>query len=189
MAATGSSKRVAIAYGFSEGRLTASHLRAALLQAGYELSSMAQADIIISHSGGFLVLPRKTTAQTLVLIGACTWDKPVILSLAQKLVYEFKHRKQHGGTLRWLARLGRNCMYACNIPFSVRMIWRYQLRKKPSGYQRLIAVRNQHDPYSAASILLWPEISAFISVPGGGHDDVWLNPEPYVEILRRCDEA
>jgi hypothetical protein len=176
---------VGIVYGFAEGNLTGRKLRQALRQAGYRIANPSQADIIIAHSGGYLVLPKKIRASSIIFVGANTWDRPLLTSLGQKLHYDYLDRKAKGQMLTWFLHGLRNDWYIFKVPHTCRLAWGY-LRKpsQPPKLARSIVIRNRHDSYcTEEQLLVWAGMGTYISFDGG-HDDIWNNPGAYVDVIQ-----
>jgi hypothetical protein len=176
---------VGIIYGFAEGGLTGYKLRKALRKAGFGITNAEKADIIIAHSGGYLVLPHKLQARTILYVGANTWDQPLPASLKQKLHYDYTDRKAKGQLLTWLLHGLRNDMYILRIPHTFRLARGYRSKpSQPPTVQRTIVVRNQYDSYCTGQALLnWFGITTYLSLDGG-HDDIWNNPDRYVDVIQ-----
>jgi pimeloyl-ACP methyl ester carboxylesterase len=185
MDTTSSAKKpsVAIIYGFSEGSLTGRRLREQLKSRNYSLIIPEQADIIISHSGGFLLLPDDLTGKTLIYVGANTWHMPLLTSLKTKLRYDFNERRQHKQLGQWFLHGVRNLWY---IPsqHTLRLAKVYRTKPLPPITAQTIVLRNQHDPYcDSAAALRWGDSAVYVSLPGG-HDDIWDNPSAYVDVIQ-----
>lgn len=176
---------VGILYGLAEGSWTGRRLRKSLRQAGFTTTAPARADIIIAHSGGYLVFPRTIRATTIVYVGANTWDQPLASSLRQKLRYDFTDYNQRGRMLMWLLHGLRNDMYILHLPHTFRLArgYRARLSQPPTSAQTII-IKNRHDPYcTEQSLLRWANVATYVSTTGG-HDDIWNNPAPYVDVIQ-----
>jgi hypothetical protein len=177
-------------YGFAEGWLTARKLRKALRKADYAIETPSEADIIIAHSGGYLVFPNQTKAHTILYIGANTWDRSLSTSLKQKLHFDYSAARAKNQLIRWLLHGLRNDLYILKPRHTFQLVRGY--RKKPSQppiSARTIVVRNQHDSYCTERALLsWRNIDTFVAFEGG-HDDVWNNPENYVNLLKNVQHG
>ena len=179
------SPKVAILYGFAEGPLTGRKLRRALSEAGFTSSKPEQADIVIAHSGGFLVMPNGNRPKLLVTVGANTWDQPLPVSLRQKLKGDWHHAVSSKQLHAWFLH---GCINIVNFGYI------HHIRRLAKGYknkptvlpaaERTVIVRNRHDPYcSIERSLQWASANTFISM-NGLHDDIWDNPQPYVDIIK-----
>ncbi len=173
---------VAIAYGWSEGPWHGKKLRRALQQAGYTATkSLAKADVIIAHSGGCFMVPDNTTAQVIMLVGVPYWpSRHPLKSLLHKVSKEKKD-------WRWIKKTSFNTFY--QLAHSWRWVQMYKAWKRLklplSSSASVVAIRNNHDVFSHPEALNdlanqhgWKLIGF-----DGTHDDIWLNPQPYVDFL------
>ncbi len=181
---------VGIVYGFAEGKLTARRLRKALREAGYIIRTPSEADIIIAHSGGYLVFPKNIQAHTILYVGANTWDRPLGGSLKKKLQFDYSKAKARGQLLAWLWHGLRNDLYILKPRHTFRLALGYIAKPpQPPIAARTIVLRNRHDSYSTEkSLLLWSNIDTFIAFEGG-HDDMWNHPSTYVDTLNTVNNG
>jgi len=181
---------VGILYGFAEGRLTSRILRKELKQAGYDYANPNLADIIISHSGGYLVMPETFRAKLIIYVDPNTWgEQSLFTSLKQKLRYDYNLRKSQKQMITWLLQGLRNDIYVLKVLHTWKLARGYRAKPLPPATDAHCAViRNRHDNYcTTPGLLNWSTIQTYLSCEGG-HDDIWNNPHKYVEILDRLYE-
>jgi hypothetical protein len=177
--------KVFIFYGIFESRWHGKKLKASLRKSGYTIAeSVHEADIIIAHSGGCLLIPSDAKAKLIILIGLPHWPgKSLIKSTREKIRVEPKSahsRKKlyfnvyYMITQQSYRRRLKQAWKANNIPGS------------SNDSTKIVLIRNQQDVYlhsdegkKLASDKGW----LFKTLPGH-HDDLWLNPEPYVELIK-----
>lgn len=176
-------KKVAISYGWTEGPLQAKKLRAKLRESGFQvIKDQKPADIIIAHSGGCFLLPEQGKAEIVMMVGLPYWpNRHLLNSLYQKIRTETKN-------LGWIKKTLFNTYYLFARPrqwFRMYKAWKKVSLPRSSDYSSIICVRNRHDHF------LHPIESEVLSkkhgwqhvLLDGTHDDLWLNPDKYVEIL------
>lgn len=175
------SKNIFIHYGFAEGRLVARNFINAASKNNYGIvSDHEKADIVIAHSAGCYDLPNNLNSKMIILIGPPTLSvdtRTVLTQILKKLAYEYK---QIGLTGFFIKNLP-NVLYALNLPRNLRLRTKTLARNIPS--KNVIIIRNQLDPFNDPHLLQHNAIDINkISLPGS-HDDIWLNPEPYLDII------
>lgn len=104
---------VCILYGFGEGPLHARNLRKALKTKGFRcVSDPGTADILITHSGGNMILPKETADKIVIMMNpSCTqWHKlPAVL--AAKMLIESIQSLKHGYLPRCYLKTVCNAWY------------------------------------------------------------------------------
>jgi hypothetical protein len=171
-----------ISYGFLGGAGHSRRLRRLLTASGYHpAKSMNEADIIIAHSAGCLLLEAHVQAKLILLIGMPLADGPgwrTFIRATQGLVQ--KH------FLKWpplalssafhgLTQLQRSLMIATNI----------KKLPLPEHDTHIIFIANRYDPWPKSrqlDELLDKKLWAFASLPGI-HDDIYVHPEHYTAII------
>ena len=175
--------KVAIIYGWAEGHLHGKRLRAALHRSGFEIANTPQeADIIISHSGGCYLVPPESKARLILLIGLPLWTgKDAVTSTKEKLKTEPKG-------LWWLQKSLFNVYYLITRPsgtFIMKKAVEDQTLPK-LAQANLLLVRNEKDPYmhpAETQTLANEKGWSYVSM-NSHHDDLWVRPEPYVELIK-----
>lgn len=175
---------VGIIYGWSEGKWQGKLLRRELNTQGFSVTSdIASADILIAHSGGCYLLPENGKANLVLLVGI-PWHptEHPLRGLMRKVQYEVKD-------LWWYKKTFFNIWYLLTRPLRwVRMYHAWKSKRLPSTSESIVlAVRNKNDHF------MHPVDSAALATSRGWkmenltghHDDLWINPKPYVELIKR----
>lgn len=184
-----SKMKVAIVYGWSEGPWQGRRMRAALQRQGFKIiRDPAEADIILAHSEGCYWLPRNAKAKLIVLIGVPYWPgRRLVTSTLLNLVANVKtESRQNPGW--WFAKLVHNLYYIFRRPnLTIRLITKHKPTNLPklSGAQRGLLIRGDQDTFchpNAHGQL--PQLAdyRFAQLPGV-HDDCWMNPVPYIDLI------
>jgi len=183
--------KVTLQYGVLTGKRVGSKFRQALSKAGYDIVPTPEdADIIIGHSAGCFWLPKAPTQQKLVLINPPYWPGRTVSERAKARTRTHLKYKKHGYNLKqWLWRTTWGAYYGLNVPRTWlihRVAREYELEEVIKNHTALI-IRNTEDDW------LTPEVHALkdqnpdlqvVHIPGD-HDDLWLNPQPYIDALRK----
>ncbi len=180
-------KTVAFRYGWSEGPWHTKQFEKLLNSKGFDvMNDTRKADVVVAHSLGCFMLPAKMEAKRVILIGIPYWPgKSVIKSLTNNLRHEAKQKK---GFIWWLKRSIHAAYYATlRAPYTFsglrkRSKLRFNLPSDPSG---VIMIRNELDGFCHPDIQkILPQTAKYrlINV-GGGHEDWWINPAPYVDLI------
>ncbi|MEK7561821.1 MAG: hypothetical protein AAB541_03075 [Patescibacteria group bacterium] len=182
-------KTVAIVHGWAEGAWQSRRFIKALQENGFKYTKNPhEADIVIGHSAGCYFVPRDIDAKLIVLIGLPYWPKkPLIISLAQKLAGEIKHHHKSNDLKWWWKKMAYNILY-----IFTRHTWRLTLlRKKELSLPRstigrkIILVHNLSDPFfhPQSGQALANRLRYKYYGLSGAHDDCWINPKPYIDLL------
>lgn len=182
-------KTVAILHGWSEGPWHTKKLIHELEKLEFKLTKdIENADVIIAHSIGTLMLPEKVVAELVVLVGVPFWSgKSVLKSFTENLKLE--KAKDHGRKW-WVIRSLWATLYALKrAPYTYKALRKraraeFKLPKVP-GKNKIIVVRNRLDTFSSPKIQdLLPQNKKihFIELPGG-HEDWWLSPQKYINLI------
>lgn len=183
--------RVAFVHGWAEGAWSASKFSRAFEEAGFEVTNdVRRTDIIISHSAGCYFVADYPAAKLVVLIGLPLWPgKPIIVSLLQKLFLEvLEHRRDK--LLWYIKKLAHNTWDIATKPTSLFQFLINRRRQKlpiTKTGQKIILIRNSNDRFSspkACQQIARQNGYQLIEV-AGLHDDCWINPEKYVEIVSK----
>ena len=178
--------KVAIIYGWSEGPWQGKGLRQALIAASYEIINNPQeADIIIAHSGGCYMLPEKSRANLVLLVGLPYWPgRHPLESLKYKLREESKD-------WWWVRKTFFNTYYFFRHPLRWIKMWRAWKRfifPPPTESMNIIVIRNEldHFMHPVKGALLATERGWHLDKVSGHHDDLWINPESYVKKVKEA---
>lgn len=174
-------------YGFAEGKWHGKALRQALQTAGLEITKdCTQADRIIAHSGGSLIIPGNTRAKVTLQINPTWPNQPYWRSFAQKIFRDLRAHKKHRQLRKWLVKTAWNTIYILgNMPRNWQMLKNSRHIEKLTPTPTTIVIRNRHDPWCSPEIVdaIQNKNVTYISLPGE-HDDLWDNPKPYVNLLQ-----
>ncbi len=182
-------KSIYLAHGFSEGEQHAKQLVGALKASGYSMTNSPKlADIVIAHSGGLYTLPLDVINKTLLVVGPTYWEgKSLRSSFAENVRAGFSSRTS---LAVWTLKMFWHIWYAIKSPKTVMLMyknWRYKelwIEKLNRSPATITVVRNKDDAFCSPAIKqsLGGSITYF-ELPGG-HDDLWTNPKPYLELLK-----
>lgn len=179
----------AIVYGMAEGAFHSRNLRRVLEAAGFQPSQPHEADVVITHSGGCYIVPHDARAKLFLHINPPYWpSKPMLASAREKLVYDFRLRRQRHQLRRWAVSLAANGMYFLNPRQTLRMIWPYITAKRT--FDKLpdsmhVFLRTHIDSYCDPKALLKVTGGkhSYLTL-AGHHDDCWREPEQYLKVIK-----
>ncbi len=182
-------KTVAIIYGWAEGRWQSKRFVKTLIKNGFEITDNIQkANVIFAHSSGCYLVPVGTKAELIVLVGLPFWPgRSLASSIVRKLVMEIKYHRRHKGFGWWLNKMSHNSWYIITRPQATYYgITRHKVGNLPSGQNtKVLLVRPSDDTthHPEATKKLEPAKNyKYIELPGA-HDDCWMEPKPYVDLL------
>lgn len=176
---------VAIIYGFSEGKWYGRKLHKLLTEQGYTVTNnVTDATVLIAHSAGCYMIPRNARARLVIHVGYTYWPGRSLLSSLNETL---RHDYRQYGFVRWFGRCTMHDVHMLNLVQTTRCIpgWMHPDRKLSElGPMRHIFIRNQLDSYCHPDALLHKTNTShtYVSLPGA-HNDIWDNPEPYVNLL------
>lgn len=173
----------------AEGPLLSRHLRRKLEAAGFQPTKAHEADVVITHSGGCYALPRRAKAKLFVHINPPYWpSKPLVKSLYEKILYDFRLRRQRHQLLRWAISLAANILYLFNLRRTLSMAWPYITTRRnfadlPDSTH--LFIRTYIDSYCNPRALLHATNSRhnYLTLTGH-HDDCWREPDQYVQLIQ-----
>lgn len=177
-------KTVAFLYGLGEGKWHSRKFRQSLQAAGYKMTDdPLRADILITHSGGSLLLSPQCSARTILSINHTYWP-------GRGLLASHWRRQQNGFRAHKLRWIGLNAINFCYL-FRLRHTWRlakaWPRRAKPVPVPesaQVVFARARQDEFCEPHALLETQgAQCYISFLGM-HDDCWFNPEPYINLLQ-----
>ena len=178
---------VCILYGFGEGPQVSKRFRKALGAKGYQvITDPAQANTLITHSGGHLLMPGKVRAEHIIHIGPYYWPgKSWFRCMSRKLYDDLRTHHQEGELRFWARKTFWNFTYGLKIPANFRMLAAI-LSKKPWRFgSRTLVIRPSLDSFCIPDPGAMPfaEPAAFVSLRGH-HDDCWRDPKPYIDLIQ-----
>jgi len=179
-------KKVCILYGGAEGQLVGKKLRRELENAGFFITQNPyDADVALCHSAGIFQVPEDCNSPLVLAVGTPRSKGSNITSqVAKKLYLEARHPYK---ILPRLKKLGINIIYLFDIK---------QISKSIGGYKdqnydcvkgnKVIVVASKQDPFIDCTSCLsisGSEDWSFIGLKGQ-HDDLWISPGPYIDVLK-----
>lgn len=183
------SKKIAIIYGWGEGAWEGKQFRDLLVGSGFSIvDKPVDADIVFTHSLGCYLVPGGLNSRKIFLVGLPYWPgRGSFKSVLIKLFREIKYHRRNQDLGWWLAKILHNVWYILTRPSASY----YALSKKKIKYlpeaskNRVFLVRPVDDTFCHPDIMkLLPKnsVSRFIGIDGA-HDDCWVNPRPYIDLL------
>jgi len=178
---------VCILYGFGERKHVSKRFQRALKQRGHGLvDNPSDAQVIITHSGGCLLLPDKISAKQIIHIAPYYWpDKTWVSCMSRKLIDDLRtHHK--GGELRfWARKTFWNVLYSWNMSKNFRMLGNIRNKARWQRGDITIVARPKFDTFCTPDPKAMPfeHAPAFVSMPGH-HDDCWRDPKPYLLLVK-----
>ncbi len=180
---------VAIIHGWAEGEWQSRQFRQQLHEAGYQLSNdVRQADVIFAHSSGCYLVPVEAKAKVIILVGIPYWPKRWLLtSVITKFINEVTIYRQKRRLDWWINKTIHNVWYIVTRPqASLDVITKHNLTNLPEGSRhKVLVVRPTGDTFTHPDIkqLLSSHAFSFITIPGT-HDDCWLEPLEYIQLIQ-----
>lgn len=176
---------VCILYGVCEGPRTGQRLRQALENRGFELiNDPARADLIMTHSGGSLLLPEKVQAQQIIQVGPYWPTTPWVVATARKLIGDLRTHHAEGEVRFWIRKSFWNFVYLWKISTLIRMLRGIQQGRQWQHGKITTIVRPRFDSYCSPDYRpRFGDAPSFISL-AGSHDDIWRDPRPYLALIK-----
>jgi len=188
-------KKVAILYGFGEGPLIARKFNKTLNNRGFEITDDASvADFIIAHSAGIYFVPSVHKAKCIILDAPSIGDGQTWLNIQfRKLKLDFNHAKETKKLLVWFYKSFLNLLYMMlRIPDEIKMAhaylkYRYNLPIIQNS--RILVIVHKYDPWSSEiSLSVRKKHNTYKYIPSDGvHDDLWLHPDYYIDLLEESN--
>lgn len=176
--------KVCILYGWTEGQAHGKKFRAALRQAGLTITRhVDQADVIVAHSGGSFLLPERSHAQLVLLIGLPYWPgRHPLRNLPTKIRQELRD-------LAWYRKSFFSTYYLLTRPRRWIRMWQGWKHQRLPAYEKstIVLIRNHNDAFmhpTDATSLADDQNWQLRTLPGQ-HDDLWTNPGPYVREIQK----
>lgn len=181
-------KTVAMIYGWAEGPWQARSFKKALQKEGLVFTNdILRADVIVAHSSGCYLIPKNTSAKLIVLVGLPYWPgRSLASSVAKKLVGELRYHRRNKDIFWWLNKIMHNIWYIITRPHkSLYAFTRHRLERLPSDKHRTLLVRPTDDTFCHPNIIktLKPLKNYGFEEISGEHDDCWVKPKPYVDLI------
>ncbi len=180
---------MAVMEGWAGGPRLSKQFLDAVRAAGYNLTDTAHADVIIAHSGACYFVPVKTPAKLLIFIDPPYWPgKSIAGRVFTKKQADSHSIRQAGGWQAWLAKSWWEFYYVIAKPSYTTTALKHNgslafldnHRHRPT-----YVVRNDGDYLCSPDIQVamngYPNVT-YVRLPGG-HDDYYINPQPYIALL------
>jgi hypothetical protein len=180
---------VAIKQGWAGGPWHTKQFEQAVRTAGFTVTDVAHADVVIAHSMACYDLKTKTPAQYYILI-----DPPY--APGQSVIGRFiQKQRQDNRTLKtsqgWKYILGKNIWGAFYVLAKPKYT---SLTLKSAGQldflgdlktKNVLVIRNEQDficsPAIHVALASYPHV--FFKTLPGEHDDYYTNPQPYIDLI------
>lgn len=185
------SKTVALIYGFGEDDWNGRAFVAALQKDGFKIiKDAAKADIVIAHSAGCFYLPDTGPKQLTVLIGPPYWPgRSIIFCFLRKAIDDFRYYRRQHLTRAWFVKTRHNTLY---ILGGLRKAWAIYRNARQYKFfmmlhnKRVLIIRNENDQFLTpeAPELLGKYANFHFKTVSGEHDDCWLHPELYINLIQ-----
>jgi hypothetical protein len=184
-------KTIAVITGWAEGPWQIRNFRKQLIKNGMKpIDNAKLADIIIAHSEGCYWLPTQHQAELVVLIGLPWWPgRKLISSIVKKSKNEQNYHRKDRSFKWWLNKIAHNGWYILSKPSKSWRGLRYHgPRYLPFMKQgKILLIRPSDDTFCSPEIMKllgYPPNYKFIEVPGA-HDDCWLKPSTYIDLIKK----
>jgi hypothetical protein len=186
-------KTVAILYGFAEGPQIGGKLIKVLRQRGYEVTTdSVNADYIIAHSGGIYFVPSDHKAKLILLDAPSIGDGNTWKNIQwRKAKIDFFHAKKTNKLLHWFYKIFCNVTYfflRINIQIKMLRLYLNHNHNLPTiKGSEVIVIAHKNDPWSSeiSQSVLNSHKNYKLITHIGVHDDLWLNPDFYIDLLTR----
>jgi len=173
----------ALCYGLMGGSMHGRKFDRAMRQHGYRLKPANEADVIIAHSAGCWLIPKKARPKLIMYIGLPlnNTDPRRTLNEASRLM------RQHDTRRNSFHRTTISILYGVIQPRRNIRIIRMAKAAKPIIFPNVpvVFIVNRYDPWLSPELLKqYTDIMpwSFINLPGS-HDDVKYSPDRYAEII------
>jgi hypothetical protein len=154
-----------------------------------QINDPSNADVIFAHSLGCFMFPKEYRAKLILITGLPYWPhKSILTSLMQNLRVEIRDGKTT--SRKWSKRLPRQLMYIFrDFVYTIKAMSnrRKLLLPENSPDVHIVMVRNKDDVFchpDIQEILPITKSYRYIELPNG-HDDCWVNPKPYIDLLSK----
>lgn len=182
---------VAVLYGTGEGKRIGKKLCRMLEERGFVCTNDAgQADAIIAHSGGALLIPPATTARAILIVGPITGFRGSFFGAVYRKVHQDMRGAVEARTLTaFFGKSLHNLGYILGKPghhFRMLRGLAYGRKFLPElNAPRVAVIAFRDDPWSGFLAENAPHDRhsyAFIHYDKL-HDDLWQQPENYITVL------
>ena len=181
-------KTLGVIYGWAEGEWQSRRFSKQASLSGFSLTDdIEMADILLAHSSGCYQVPREITANLILLIGIPYWPhRSLATGIFLKLLGELSYHRRSKGFDWWLNKTIHNVWYIITRPkASYNVITKHTFKNLPSANKRrVVLVRPSNDTLMHPNLeyLIRRKGYEFIEVQGA-HDDCWIEPKPYIDLI------
>jgi hypothetical protein len=180
-------RTVCVLFGGAEGERIAINFFRALKEAGFLIvKDSSKADIIIAHSAGCYMLPETVRARKIILINIPHWPgKSIFRGLLQKTKHDLQFSLSNRYRRWFVYKTIWNTWYFLRIDTALKMFrGRIRGRLWEDMSAEKIIVRNTEDAFCGPDLSTLPFKHDVTHVAlSGQHDDLWINPKPYIDLL------
>jgi hypothetical protein len=184
-------KTVAIVPGWSEGPWQSRKFRQLLKGSGFKVTkNVRDADIILAHSAGCFWIPINIRAALILLVGPNYWPgRSYFMAAVLNTVGGLKHHRANGSVIWWATKLLHNTWYILSRPLTTLRLFKHVTEENLpfDGARKILLIRNQRDSFCHPDIQeLLPKTKGYKFLEfEGDHEDCWLNPQPYVDLIQK----
>lgn len=184
-------KSVWFIYGFAEGKWHGKRFRKVLRQRGFTIAAtIPEADIIIAHSGGAFEVPELRDNQLLVLIGPPYWPgRAKVERGIAKIAQDFRATITGPGRFFNARKLIANSYYTLFEHKRTAQIVKdadtFDLEVEIKHSNTLL-IRNNGDHWLTPDLTKLQKLNPHLKIHrlDGDHDDCWLRPARYIDLLQ-----
>ena len=180
---------VAIKQGWAGGKWHTRQFEAAVAAAGFSVTDVVHADVIIAHSIACYDLKQKSPAMYYILIDPPYWPgKSIIGRFIEKRRQDTHTLVKKYGWKYFLLKIFWGLVYICARPGYTKLAFENAGRLdflSELKDRKVLIIRNQQDyvcsPEIHIPLATYPHVF-FRTVPGE-HDDYYTNPQPYIDLI------
>lgn len=178
---------ICVLYGFGEGPRVGRRLVKALTAKGHDVVvDPAGADVIITHSGGCLLLPSEIRAKQIIHVAPYYWpNKSWFACMSRKLLDDLQTHHAEGDLHFWAHKTFWNFVYFWRMSANFKMMRRLKGKDRWRHGEITAVVRPRFDTFCIPEpkSLPYKPSAVYISMPGS-HDDCWRDPAPYISLIQ-----
>ncbi len=180
---------VCIKPGLTEGERHTLLLKQALESSGFETSKYEDADAVIAHSTACYDLPLKTPANYFILVDPPYWPgKSLWKRLWEEKISNSKKINKKYGLKYTFQKIIWELTYIVTKPGYILMAFKNDNKLDFLNVlkdKHVLIVRNENDTMCTATIhvALAPYKNVYYRTVPGMHDDLYENPQPYIDLL------
>ena len=182
--------RVYIVFGFTEGKWHGKKFGRALRKRGHSLArKITDADVIFAHSGGCYDVGPLRDNQLLILNNPTYWPGRSLAARAKNMLLQLLIAVRPGN--RPLYHLYKSMHNIAYLPyhsrrnmFMTRRAQTFNLEQEIT-HHKTVLIRNNNDPWLTPDLHKLESLNPHLQIERlpGEHDDCWLHPNPYIDIM------